>query len=98
MKKIVSLLLVLAMVTLMFASCGGNNTETPTTGTSSTSGSTSASGSETVTPIEPEPTVSYEKNLVMHLDFDSWDGTTVTDVSGNGHDATAFGGAAKAES
>ncbi len=92
MKKILSLLLILAMVTMMFASCGGNNAETPTTESSSSSESTSGTQSN------PDPTPSYAENLVMHLDFDSWNGTTVTDASGNGHDATAFGGAAKADS
>ncbi len=92
MKKILSLLLVLAMVAMMFASCGGNTDGTSTTdGTSATEGSSGSTG-------ETEPVVSYEKNLVMHLDFDSWDNGIVKDVTGNGHDATAFGAEAKVES
>ena len=86
MKKILSLLLVLAMAMLMFSSCGGNIEET--TGSESTSDSAG----------ESEPTVTYEENLVMHLDFDAWSDGIVKDVTGNGHDATAFGAAAQAES
>jgi predicted peptidase len=92
MKKALSLLLVVAMLAMMLASCGGNHEGDPTTGSSSSSESTAGSSGE-VDPIPP-----YAKNLVMHLDFDNWNGTTVTDASGNGHDATAFGGASKTES
>lgn len=48
--------------------------------------------------IETETLESYEENLVLHLDFEAWDGETVSDLSGNGHDATAFGAPAKVES
>ena len=92
MKKILSLLLVLAMVAMMFASCGGNTDGTSTTGTTSSTENTSGSTGET------EPVVSYDKNLIMHLDFEAWDNGVVKDVTGNGHDATAFGSAAKATS
>ena len=97
MKKLLSLLLILAMVAMLFSSCGGNKDQTSTTGSSSSSESTSSTSSSDTKP-DPEPIPSYAENLVMHLDFDNWNGTTVTDASGNGHDATAFGGAAKAES
>ena len=98
MKKFLALLLVLVMMTALLASCGGNHDGTPTTGSSSSSESTSATESTSGSQTEPEPTPSYDENLVLHLDFDNWNGTTVTDASGNGHDATAFGGASKAES
>ena len=93
MKKLFSLLLVLAMVTMLFASCGGNTEESSTT-TESTSATESTSGSAgEVEPIDP-----YKENLVLHLDFDSWDNGIVKDITGNGHDATAFGAAAQVDS
>ena len=91
MKKALSLFLILAMLTMLLASCGGNTDGTSTTGTSSTEDTSGSTG-------ETEPVISYDKNLVMHLDFDSWEDGVVKDITGNGHDATAFGGASKAES
>ena len=122
MKKVLSLLLVLAMVSMAFASCGGNNEETSaqtteqstlqtstteqttteqtTTQTESQTTETETSAKETTSDPAGEivPTVSYEENLVLHLDFDSWDDGIVKDITGNGHDATAFGAAAQVES
>ncbi|MBQ8497608.1 MAG: dienelactone hydrolase family protein [Clostridia bacterium] len=80
-------------------------TETTTASAESTSTETSASSTEETTAestsaIVPEtPKIEdYEKNLVMYLDFEEWDNGKVTDVSGNGHDALAFGEVSKTES
>lgn len=40
----------------------------------------------------------YADNLVLHIDFDAWDNGVAKDITGNGHDATAAGGASSAES
>lgn len=48
--------------------------------------------------VEVDPREQYADNLVLHIDFEEWDGGIAKDVSGNGHDATAAGGVAKAES
>lgn len=121
MKKALSLLLVLAMVSMAFASCGGNTEETSaqtteqstlqtsiteqttteqtTTQTESQTTETETSATETTSDPAGEivPTVSYEENLVLHLDFDSWDDGIVKDITGNGHDATRIrlGGASR---
>ncbi len=68
-----------------------SQTESQTTETSATETTSDPAG-------EIEPTVSYEKNLVLHLDFDAWDNGIVKDISGNGHDAAVFGTASQTES
>jgi len=95
MKKILSLLLVLAMLTMLLASCGGNTGDATS---ASTSASTSSTENSSGPAGDPDPVDPYDKNLVLHLDFESWDNGVVKDVTGNGHDATAFGAAAKVES
>ena len=70
------------------------------TTTETTASSTEETTTETTTVIVPEieKIEDYEKNLVMHLDFEAWDNGKVTDVTGNGHDASAFGAVSKTES
>lgn len=71
--------------------------ETETTTESSTEETTGETTSVPVV-IPTETIEDYDKNIVMHLDFESWDGGTVKDASGNGNDAAAFGAVSQAES
>ncbi len=74
--------------------------ETTTTQTESQTTETQTSATETTSDPAGEitPSVSYEENLILHLDFESWDNGIVTDITGNGHNATAFGAATQTES
>ena len=98
MKKTLALLLVIVMIASMFASCSNQ----PTGPVASTSGTTTSgtTGSDVTTDpvITPETIEDYKKDLVLHLDFDAWDGTKVTDLSGKGNDAEAVGAVSKTES
>lgn len=62
-----------------------------TDGTIASSQATTATTETTTVPTEPE--LDPEDFLVLHLDFDEWDIDTnvITDITGNGHDGTAYG-------
>lgn len=123
MKKTMALFLVIAMLTAMLASCGGEQisettgspsdtttVSTPEQTTTAQTTTSETSTAETTTEdtttaetttealIKTETLEDYEKDLVLHLDFDAWDGTKVTDLSGKGNDAEARGAVSKTES
>lgn len=75
-----------------------SSAESASTETTASSSSEETTAETTTAPvIVPETAADYEKNLVLHLDFDAWTDGKVTDLSGNGNDAAAFGAVSQTE-
>lgn len=105
MKKITALFLVISIITVFIAGCGGKaentsdstasteDTATTDTNTEKTTNTTSTTSPDKTTASTTDPTYTYddEDGLVLHLAFDSIEDGVIKDVTGNGHDGTIVG-------